>query len=104
MIFRRGREPRFAQLRALCDVLDLECYIGPRRRVGAVDERRLEAALEAAERTFDARATRLPPRERARAVAAVYDLLDRSREPATAQRVERLIEALSATSDEKGKP
>ena len=34
------------------------------------------------------------------AVAALYELLDRAREPATAQRVERLMEAL--TSREHG--
>ena len=97
---RRGREPRLAQLQALCDVLSLEFYIGPPRRVGAVDELRLEEALEATQRTLQAHAVRPTPRDWARAVAALYELLDRTREPATAQRVERLMAAL--TSKERG--
>ena len=92
---RRGREPRLAQLKALCEVLELEFYIGPKRKVGAVDELRLEEALEATERTLKAHAVRPGARDWARAVAALYELLDRTREPATAQRVERLIEALT---------
>ena len=64
-----------------------------------MDERRLEQALEATERTLEGRATALARSERAKAVAAIYDLLDR-REPATAQRMERLIEALASTEAE----
>ena len=47
------------------------------------------------ERAVDVHAMRLVPRERARAAAALYALLDRGREPVTAQRAERLIAALS---------
>ena len=93
---RRGREPRLAQLKALCDVLSLEFYIGPPRRVGAVEERRLEEALEATERALRAHSIRPAAHDWARAVAALYELLDRQNEPATAQRVERLMEALTS--------
>ena len=99
---RRGREPRLAQLKALCEVLELEFYIGPPRRVGAVDERRLEEALEVTQRTLQAQALRPAPHDWARAVAALYELLDRRREPATAQRVERLMEALTGKERSAG--
>ena len=101
---RRGKEPTLERLRALCEVLDLEFYVGPKRKVGAVDERRLEEAIEATERTLDAHTERLTPRERARAVAAIYELLDRAREPGTAQRVERLIDALTSRAREGTEP
>ena len=40
----------------------------------------------------------LQPEEKADAIAAIYDLLDRERAPATAPRVEQLIEALGRTA------
>ena len=90
-----GRELRLAQLKALCEVLEFDFCIGPKRKIGAVDELRLEEALEATVRTLKAHAVRPGARDRARAVAALYELLDRTREPSTAQRVERLIEVLT---------
>ena len=93
---RRGRLPSVERLQALCDVLDFEFYIGPRRPAVTIDERRLEDALEAAERTLKTNTIDLAPREKARAVAAIYELLDREREPATAARMKRLIEVLSS--------
>ena len=92
---RRGRNPRLDELKALCEVLGLEFYVGVPRHVGAVDERRLEDALEAMERAVEVHGMRLAPRERAHAAAALYALLDRGREPVTAQRAQRLIAALA---------
>ena len=82
---RRGRMPSVNRLKALCEVLDLDFYVGPRRPAGAVDEARLREAIASIALDLEARAT---------AVAAVYDLLDRERAPATAERVKRLIAAL----------
>ena len=41
---RRGRSPTADRLRALCDVLDLEFYVGRRREPDPLDERRMELA------------------------------------------------------------
>ena len=99
---RRGRVPSVENLQALCRVLDLEFYMGARRELGAVDERRLEDALDAVERTLATHAITLAPRDKARAVAALYLLLDREREPATAARVLRLIEGLGGEASRRG--
>ena len=39
-------------MQALCDVLNIEFYIRPRRRAGAIDERRLDEEVENTERTL----------------------------------------------------
>ena len=92
---RRGRLPSVERLQALCEVLDLEFYVGPRRLHPEIDERRLEEAVESAERILRSNAGIVEPQVKARAVAAIYQLLDRDREPATADRLQRLIGALS---------
>ena len=91
---RRGRMPSLERLKALCEVLELDFYVGPRRRAGAVDVGRLREAIASTERTLGAHGLVLELEARADAIAAVYDLLDRERAPATAQRVQELIEAL----------
>ena len=93
---RRGRLPSVERLQTLCEVLELEFYIGPRREAGAIDEQRLREAVASTERTLEAHAIALEPEAKASAVAAVYDLLDRDRAPATAARVTQLIEALAS--------
>ena len=92
---RRGRLPSVERLQALCDVLDIEFYVGPRRQLGVIDERRLEEAVETAERAIMSNGITLEPEAKARAVAATYQLLDRDRHPATTARVKRLIGALT---------
>ena len=91
---RRGRMPSLERLNALCEVLDLDFYVGPRRQAGAIDVRRLREAIASTERTLGAHGIALQLEARADAIAAVYDLLDRDRAPATAERVRELIEAL----------
>ena len=99
---RRGKMPSVERLQVLCEVLDLDFYIGPRREAGAIDERRLREAVASTERTLGAHGISLKPDVKADAVAAVYDLLDRERSPATAARVKQLIEALAGgASDEE---
>ena len=93
---RRGRTPSVERLQALCEVLDLEFYVGPRREAGTVDEQRLEDAVDSTERTLETHSIALETRAKARAIVAVYELLDRERAPATAARVKRLIEALTS--------
>ena len=92
---RRGREPRLESLEALCDVLGLEFYVGPRREV---DEARLDAALEAVDRALGERTHETGARERARAAVALYGLTDWNREPVSARRVTRLLEALNTAT------
>ena len=91
---RRGRMPSMERLKALCEVLDLDFYVGPRRQAGAIDVRRLREAIASTERTLGVHGIALQLEARADAIAAVYDLLDRDRAPATAERVKELIEAL----------
>ena len=92
---RRGRMPSVERLQALCEVLELDFYIGPRRAAGTIDERRLREAVASTERTLDTHGIALAPEAKADAIAAIYDLLDRERAPATAARVKQLIKALS---------
>ena len=92
---RRGRLPSVERLKALCDVLDLEFYVGPRREARTIDEQRLEDAVDRTERTLETHAIALDTRAKAQAIVAVYELLDRESAPATAARVKRLIDALS---------
>ena len=91
---RRGRMPSMERLKVLCEVLDLDFYVGPRRQAGAIDVGRLREAIASTERTLGAHGIALQLEARADAIAAVYDLLDRDRAPATAERVRELIEAL----------
>ena len=91
---RRGWMPSVERLRALCEVLDLNFYVGPRRPAGAVDARRLREAIASTERTLLNHGTTLEPEAKADAVAAVYDLVDHERAPGTAERVKDLIDAL----------
>ena len=99
---RRGRLPSVARLGELCEVLGLELYVGPPRAAGAIDERRLREAVASTERTLHAHDITLAPEAKADAVAAVYDLLDRERAPATAARVKQLIDALGGGAPEPG--
>ena len=91
---KRGRMPSVDRLRALCQVLDLDFYVGPRRPAGAIDVGRLREAIESTERALGTHGIALALEARADAIAAVYDLLDRERAPATAARVKDLIDAL----------
>lgn len=93
---RRGRLPSVDRLQALCDVLDIELYVGPRRKPAAIDERRLEEAVESTERTLEAHSIALDPQAKAHAIAAVYELLDQESSPATAARTKRFIDALTS--------
>ena len=95
---RRWRLPSVERLNVLCEVLELEFYIGPAREAGAIDERRLREAVASTERTLGARGVALAPEAKADAIAAIYDLLARERAPATAARVQLLIEALARSA------
>ena len=77
-------------------MLDLEFYVGPRREVGAVDERRLEAAITTVERVLVESDFVLDPEDKASVVAAVYGFIGEERSPATTARVKRLIAAMTA--------
>ena len=76
---------------------------GPRRQTGAINELRLEEAVESTERALVANGITLHPEAKARAVPAIYELLDREREPAMAARVKRLIEAFAAGAGRAGR-
>ena len=91
---RRGRMPSVERLQALCEVLGIEFYVGPRR--SEVDEQRLQDAVENTERTLEAHSITLESQAKAHAIVAVYELLDQEASPATAARVKRLIDALTS--------
>ena len=82
----RGRLPTADRLRALCDVLDLEFYVGRRREPGPLDERRMELAVETAERGLSASGQTLSYADKARFVIAVYQFIG-EHGPANAARV-----------------
>ena len=93
MNMRRGRVPSINRLRALCDVLGLEFYIGRSRTVGGAefDVDRLALALESVSAGFPDAHRRLSVHDRAQLLVAVYALLDGSDASASASRVRELI-------------
>ena len=79
---RRWRLPSVERLNVLCEVLELEFYIGPAREAGAIDERRLREAVASTERTLGARGVALAPEAKADAIAAISTICS----PANAHR------------------
>ena len=92
---RRGREPSVTRFRALCEVLGLEFYVGPPRDSLPLDERRLELAVETAERGLAASGQTLGHADKARFFVAVYELIGEHRGPANAVRLSRLIRMIA---------
>ena len=92
---RRGRVPSVDRIRSLCDVLRLEFYIGPEREPASVDDRRLELALETAERGLKTSGQTLSNADKARYIASIYDLIGKERSAASVARVLHLIEITS---------
>ena len=92
---RSGRIPTVTRLADLCEVLGLECYIGPQREGAPVDEERLLIALQTVGRALEA-AGRGDARlaDTAALVVAVYGLLGTQRE-VNAERVRALVEAVT---------
>ena len=97
---RRGRVPSVERFRALCEALEIEFYVGPQRRMDSVEARRLERALEIADRGFDSIGRRMSNAEKARIVSAIYDLIGVEPELDNATRVMDLIEAISSKPPE----
>ena len=93
MNMRRGRVPSIHRLRALCDVLGLEFYIGRPRTVrgAAFDVERLALALESVSAGFPDADRRLSVHDRAQLLVAVYALLGEADASASAERVRELI-------------
>ena len=89
---RRGQEPSVSRMRALCDVLGLEFYIGRPRSVRGVelDVGRLALALDAVCAGFPD-LERLPIHDRAQLIAAVYGNIDDRDANASADRVRELV-------------
>ena len=96
---RRGHVGTIEKFRMLCEVLDLEFYVGPRREVGVVDERRLEEAIATLERVLLDSGFILEPEGKASVVAVLYGFIGgEERSPATTARVKRLIAAMTGGS------
>ena len=87
---RRGYVTSVEKFRSLCEVLDLEFYAGPRREEAPVDERRLELAVEAAERGLGTSDQGLSYAAKARLLVEVYQLIGKEG-PASAARLRKLI-------------
>ena len=94
---RRGRVPSVERFRALCEALDLEFYVGPRRSKHPVDVTRLEQALETAEQVLGSTGREMGRADKARAVSAIYDLIGEGRGAESAARVVHLIEVVAGT-------
>ena len=94
---RRGNVGSIEKFRTLCEVLDLEFYVGPRRKTGLVDERRLEQAIATLERVLLDSDFVLDPEDKASVAAAIYGFIgeEQERSPATITRVKRLIAAMT---------
>ena len=90
---RRGCVPSVERVEALCQVLDLEFYVGPPRTEHPVDAERLERALEITERTLASTGRTMAVADKARAVSAVYDLIGEGQ--VNTRRVVSLIEAVT---------
>ena len=88
---RRGYVTSVAKFQALCEVLDLEFYVGPRREEVPVDERRLGLAVEAAERGLEGSGQALGYGQKARLLVEVYQLIGRDGGAGNAARLRRLI-------------
>ena len=93
---RRGHVTSIAKFRALCEVLGLEFYVGPARNVGAVDERRLEAAMVMLERALAESDFVLAPESKASVVAAIYEFVGSENSAADTARIKRLIAAMAS--------
>ena len=96
---RRGRLVQVVKFRRLCEALDLEFYVGPRRLV-SLDERRLEVAVDTTVRAAREMGVELKPGELAHAIAAVYALVGEDDAPAHAHRLRRLIRTLAKRDTE----
>ena len=94
---RRGRVPSVERFRALCEALDLEFYVGPHRESNPVDIRRLERALETAEKGLHSMGQVMGHAEKARVVSVIYDLIGEGGERENAARIVNLLEAVSTS-------
>ena len=94
---RRGRVPSVERFRALCNVLDLEFYVGPPRSRNPVDSQRLEQAVETAESVLTATGRKMTYSEKARIVSMIYDLIGEGAGRANAARVFQLVNAVANT-------
>ena len=91
---RRGQVPTVERLVSLCEVLDLEFYVGRRREPGPVDEHRLGLALETAIRALEAAGKEVTVAPTVRIVVALYGLIGSEGEANTA-RVNELVTVLT---------
>ena len=87
---RSGQVPTTERLAALCEVLELEFYVGPPRDAAPVDEERLGSAVQTAVRALDVKAEDVGAEDLARLVVAVYGLIGREGS-ANAARVRELV-------------
>ena len=92
---RRGYFTSLEKFRNLCEILELEFYVGPKREPGAVDERRLEHSIAILERVLAESDFVLDPEDKASAVTVIYAFSLDERSPATTSRVRRILAAMS---------
>lgn len=92
---RRGHVTSIEKFRNLCEILDLEFYVGPKRESGTIDERRLEQAIATLERVLLETEFVLDPEDKASALAALYALPLDVRSPAASARVKRILSAMT---------
>ena len=101
---RRGRVPSVERFRALCEVLGLEFYVGPRRdNIPLRDLQRLERAIRTTENMLDVTERNMTPEQKAQVVSAVYHLTGEHNSPVGGKLVISLID-LAIGKDSRGSP
>ena len=90
-----GSDPSVTRFRALREVLGLEFHVGPPRDSLPLDARRLERAVETAERALAASGQILGYADKARFLVAVYELTGEDRASAHAVRLSWLIHMIA---------
>ena len=93
---RRGYVSSLEKFRNLCEILELEFYVGEKREPGAVDERRLAQVIATLERVLRESGMILDPEDKADAVAALYALTPSDGAPGTAARVKTVLAAMAS--------
>ena len=89
-----GHDPKASRLSEICDALGLEFYVGPKRAAEDLDEQRLRLALEAAEEGLAEAGRTMDSGQKARLVAAIYDLVGEDLDTETGARVIQLVRAI----------
>ena len=101
---RRGRVPSVERFRALCEVLGPAFYVGPPRPDALLSElRRLERAIQVAERVLDSTERNITDEQKAQVVSAIYYLIGEDLRAVNTRLVTELVD-LAVGTQTSGSP